>query len=139
MHLHVYAPCVYTSLCVCSGCRLCVAADVAAVPRYRRGCRTPSTTSPHDMIYQPCLLLYALSLPSLFVFLSISLASLSRRSVPLFVRFSPVLSSILDRRCARLPCASRPGTTKCGTLNACANERAPADSTLGGTDLARED
>lgn len=42
------------------------AADVAAVPRYRRSCWTPSA-SPRDMIYQPFLRLLASPSCTLFV------------------------------------------------------------------------
>lgn len=43
------------------------AADVAAVPRYRRSCWTPSA-SPRDMIYQPFLQLLPSPSRTLFVF-----------------------------------------------------------------------
>lgn len=59
MHLHTHTHYIYIYIVSVAS----VAADDAAVPRYRRGAWTPST-DPHDMIYQPCLLLYAISLPA---------------------------------------------------------------------------
>lgn len=84
-----YTLCVHMRMHVCARVGIVgvasVAADVAAVPRYRRGCWT-SSTSPHDMIYQPCLLLPLRSLPLL--------TPLTPHS--LFVRASSPRSSIAN-------------------------------------------
>ena len=50
------------------------AADVAAVPRYRRSCRWTPSASPHDMIYQPFLQLPTLSFSSTSSLSSLSLS-----------------------------------------------------------------
>lgn len=91
MHLHtrvcthvVYA---YARDCVSIVGVASVAADVAAVPRYRRAVAWTPSIGPHDMIYQPCLLLCAVLFPT-----SIAL-SLPLRLVP----------RLLDSRSAMRP------------------------------------
>lgn len=102
MHLHTctyHASYMHTRLCEYSGCRLCVAADVAAVPRYRRGCldalRQPSR---HD--------LSALST-------TICAISLYRGDPSLSAASSSPRSSIGDARFARL--RSRPPCARCAS------------------------